>query len=160
MIIRTATENDLAAILAVYDAGRTYMRANGNHKQWTNGYPTPDLVAEDIRGGHSFVCEEAGEIVGVFCYFDGPDPTYAYIEGAWLNDAPYGVIHRIAVTAHRRGVASACYDFCLARCGNLKVDTHNDNHPMQQSLKKNGFSPCGTIYLANGDPRIAFQKTV
>ena len=160
MIIRPATLADSEAILAIYEAGRAYMRAHGNAQQWTNGYPAPDLVREDIVGGHSFVCEEDGEPVGVFCYFDGPDPTYNYIEGAWQNDAPYGVLHRIAVTSHRRGVASACYDFCLARCGNLKVDTHADNLPMQRSLQKNGFLPCGTIYLANGDPRLAFQKTI
>ncbi|MBO5796737.1 MAG: GNAT family N-acetyltransferase [Clostridia bacterium] len=160
MHIRKATLADLDRLMTIYDNARAYMRAHGNASQWGDGYPSPALIAGDIEAGHSFVCEEAGEILGVFCYFEGVDPTYVTIyEGEWLNDAPYGVIHRIAVAAHRRGVASFCYDYCFARCRNLKIDTHRDNIPMQNSLLKNGFQRCGIIYLANGDERIAYQKT-
>ena len=159
MIIRPATPADREAILAIYDVARQFMRENGNLYQWAGGYPPASLIDQDIRDGHSLVCEEAGELLGVFCYFNGLDPTYDHIEGAWLNDRPYGVIHRIAVTAHRRGVAAACYDWALARCDDLRIDTHADNKPMQRSLQKYGFTPCGTIYLANGDPRIAYHIT-
>ncbi len=159
MNIRPATPKDRETILTIYESARQFMRENGNPTQWAGGYPPIALVEQDIHDGHSFVCEDGGEILGVFCYFDGPDPTYAHIEGAWLNDRPYGVIHRIAVAAHRRGVAAACYDYAFTRCDNLRIDTHADNKPMQRSLQKYGFSPCGIIYLANGDPRIAYQKT-
>jgi len=159
MIIRPATLSDLESLLTIYETARQFMRESGNLNQWTGGYPPASLVTQDIQNGNSFVCEEDGQILGVFCYFDGPDPTYDYIEGAWLNDRPYGVIHRIAVAAHRRGVAAACYDWALTRCDDLRIDTHADNRPMQRSLQKYGFTPCGTIYLANGDPRIAYQKS-
>ena len=159
MILRPATLSDREAILGIYASARQFMRENGNHRQWAGGYPSSALVEQDIRDGHSYVCEEDGALLGVFCYFDGPDPTYDYIEGAWPNDRPYGVIHRIAVTAHRRGVAAACYDWALTRCPELRIDTHADNKPMQRSLQKYGFLPCGTIYLANGDPRLAYQIT-
>ena len=43
---------------------------------------------------------------------------------------------------------------------NLKIDTHRDNYPMQKSLKKNGFEYCGIIYLADGNERLAFQKSI
>ncbi|MBE6769034.1 MAG: GNAT family N-acetyltransferase [Ruminococcaceae bacterium] len=158
-MIRPATLSDLESLLTIYETARQFMRESGNLNQWTGGYPPASLVTQDIQNGNSFVCEEDGQILGVFCYFDGPDPTYDYIEGAWLNDRPYGVIHRIAVAAHRRGVAAACYDWALTRCDDLRIDTHADNRPMQRSLQKYGFTPCGTIYLANGDPRIAYQKS-
>ena len=158
-MIRPATMNDLATILAIYEAARQFMRANDNHSQWAGGYPPASLVEQDIQNGNSFVFEEDGELLGVFCYFNGEDPTYVHIDGAWLNDHPYGVIHRIAVRAHRRGVATACYDWALAQCRDLRIDTHADNKPMQRSLQKYGFTPCGTIYLANGDPRIAYHIT-
>ena len=102
---------------------------------------------------------ENGEILGVFCFFLHNDPTYGVIyEGTWLNDEPYGVIHRIAVASHRRGIASFCYDFALSQRPNLRIDTHRDNILMQRSLEKNGFTRCGIIRLENGDPRIAFQS--
>ena len=41
----------------------------------------------------------------------------------------------------------------------IRIDTHKDNIPMQRALAKHGFIKCGIIHLANGDERIAFQKS-
>lgn len=159
LIIRPASEQDLPAILDIYEQARQYMRQNGNMLQWNDGYPAPSVLQEDIRLSRLYVCTDTNQIVGVFCFFIGTDPTYLHIyDGNWLNDQSYGVIHRIAVSAHRRGIASHCFEYCISRCGNLKIDTHRDNIPMQRSLVKNGFTRCGIIYLENGDERIAYQK--
>ena len=161
MDIRLAQLNDLPPILKIYAHAREYMREQGNPTQWGNGYPQENLLRDDIAKKQLYVCCEADEILGVFCYFFGNDPTYLKIyEGAWQNNLPYGVIHRIAVVSHRRGVASFCYDYCFSLCQNLKIDTHRDNLPMQKSLAKNGFARCGIIYLESGDERIAYQKTI
>lgn len=158
MQIRLAATEELPLLLPIYDAARAYMRENGNMHQWIGGYPSAEVLAEDIRLRRLYLCVEGDEILAVFCYFEGVDPTYLRIDGAWQNDLPYGVVHRIAVTAHRRGVASFCYAWAYEKCHNLKIDTHADNIPMQKSLLKNGFAYCGIIYLANGDPRYAYQK--
>ncbi len=159
MNIRKANHEDLPTIEAIYQQARAYMRENGNLNQWLNGYPDRATVEKDMAGGNCHVCEEDGQIVGVFAFFQEPDPTYREIfDGSWCNDEPYVVIHRIAVATHRKGIASRCFDFALEHCRNLRIDTHQDNIPMQRSLKKNGFRRCGIIHLANGDPRIAFQK--
>ena len=159
MEIRRAKTENLDKILQIYEQAKIFMRQQGNHNQWTGGYPGAETILEDIARGEFFLCMEKEEILGVFCFFCRPDPTYAKIyDGAWLNDEPYGVIHRIAVSAHRKGVAAACYEYALTQCDNLRIDTHTDNIPMQRSLAKNGFTYCGVIHLANGDPRIAFQK--
>lgn len=161
MNIRRATLGDLEAANGIYESARRFMHENGNPRQWTGGYPSLDVIKNDIASGRLYVCEEEGAILGVFCYFEGEDPTYIKIyDGEWQNSAPYGVIHRIAVAeaGRGRGVASACFDFVFEKCGNVKIDTHRDNIPMQKSLIKNGFARCGIIYLENGDERIAFQK--
>ena len=159
MHIRKATPSDLPAVESIYEQARAYMRANGNLSQWINGYPDRAIIQQDMAGGNCHICEEDGQIVGVFAFFQGPDPTYNEIfEGSWCNDEPYVVIHRIAVAAHRKGIASRCFDFALTHNRNLRIDTHHDNIPMQRSLEKNGFRRCGIIYLASGDPRIAYQK--
>ena len=77
---------------------------------------------------------------------------------AWLDDAEYGVVHRITSARDTRGVASFCLDWCFRRHGNIRIDTHEDNIPMQKCLLKNGYVRTGNIFLENGDPRIAFQK--
>ena len=81
------------------------------------------------------------------------------LDGEWKNSAPYGAIHRIAVKYHGRGIVDFCFRECFLRFPNLKIDTHRDNIPMQKCLKRAGFEYCGIIYLANGDERLAYQKT-
>ena len=48
MEIRPSRLSDLPAIQALYQSAREYMRAHGNHNQWVNGYPQPELIREDI----------------------------------------------------------------------------------------------------------------
>ena len=57
MEIRKATMEDLPRILALYEQARAFMKANGNPDQWGDNYPEPELVRQDIAGGHSYVCE-------------------------------------------------------------------------------------------------------
>ena len=130
MNIRPARESELPRLMELFDIARAYMRRNGNTVQWVNGYPSEDLIRQDIAQDRAFVVEEAGIAEAVFCYLTGRhvEPTYAVIHGgAWPDDAPYGVIHRLASSGKLRGV-------------------------------RLGFTECGTIILGDETPRIAFQK--
>lgn len=159
--IRPAEYADLPRILEIYEEARAFMRRTGNPTQWGESQPAEEILREDIPKGHLYVCTESNEILGVFAYIRGIDPTYIRIyEGQWLNDEPYGVIHRIAVSSRRKGVASLCFDWALSQCPDLRIDTHRQNRPMQRALQKAGFTCCGIIYLASGDERIAFHKTI
>ena len=159
MIIREATERDAEKANEIYESARKYMRENGNLYQWPQAYPGIADILADIPEGKSFVVEDEGEIVGVFHFHIGEDPTYLVInDGAWKNDEPYAVIHRVAVKYHGRGIADFIYSECFKKFPNLKIDTHRDNYPMQKSLKKNGFEYCGITHLLNGEERLAFQK--
>ena len=115
------------------------------------------VIRQEIEDGHSFVCMDGqGEILGTFCFILGEDPNYQHIyEGNWLNDEPYGVIHRLATNGKRKGVSDACLNWCFEQWGNIRVDTHQDNKVMQHILTKYGFQRCGIIYVKNGTERIA-----
>ncbi|MBQ6788677.1 MAG: GNAT family N-acetyltransferase [Clostridia bacterium] len=161
MNIRLAEEREANRIKSIYEGAVSFMRSTGNTNQWTGGYPSVEIILADIRARNLYVCEEDGTWLAVFFYRHGDDPTYRVIyDGEWLNDEKYGVIHRIAVTdaARGRGVAAHCYEYALSKSGNVKIDTHRDNLPMQHSLLKNGFTYCGIIHLENGDERLAYQK--
>lgn len=146
--------------MAIYASARKFMQEHGNPNQWINGYPSEEYILQEINDKHSFVCEDGeGAIVGTFCFIIGEDPTYAHIEnGEWLNDAPYGTIHRIASNGKEKGISERCIQWCYAQHNNIRVDTHRENLIMQHILKKNGFKECGIIYVSNGTPRIAYQK--
>ncbi len=157
--IRPARAADLEAMLAVYASARAFMARTGNPRQWAGGHPRRELLEQDIAQGRSYVMEgEDGAVHAVFFYAPGPDPTYNLIEdGAWPDDEPYGVIHRIAGDGQLKGVLAAAVAFCRERSPHLRMDTHHDNVVMQRALEKAGFARCGVIYLENGDPRIAYQ---
>ncbi|MBR2442392.1 MAG: GNAT family N-acetyltransferase [Clostridia bacterium] len=159
MHIRKTVEADLAKIGEIYENAKIFMRATGNPNQWNSGTPNIDTAKEDMEKGIGYVAEENGEILAVFMFSQEDDPTYAKIYGGeWLSNAPYGVIHRIAVAKQGQGIIGYCIHECFARCGNLRMDTHRDNLPMQHALLKHGFEYCGIIRLANGDERLAYQK--
>lgn len=160
MIIRPARQPDVQAAAEIYENARKFMRESGNPNQWSGEYPNEFDVEEGIKNGTSYVCEDNGEIVASFHFeADADDPTYHKIyEGQWLNNAPYSVIHRIAVKYHGCGIIDFCFNECFKAMQNIKIDTHEDNIPMRKCLLRCGFEYCGVIYLKSGDKRIAFQK--
>lgn len=162
MKIRTAEVEEIDAIMEVFDTAKRFMRQTGNKKQWVNGYPSRELILDNIQRQGLYVClSDDGQIAGVFYFKVEEDKTYAKIyDGEWLNDEPYGVVHRIASNGRQRGIAAFCLQWCLEQCGNIRVDTHRDNVVMQNILKHNGYRQCGIIYIADGTERIAFQKTL
>ncbi len=160
MEIRKTRSEELDIVMDIYAGARRFMAEHNNPNQWGNVKPYREDVLRDIKNGHSYVCVEKDEIIAVFFYQQGVDPTYINIyEGEWLNDQVYGVVHRIASTGKVKGAGSFCLNWAFEQCGNLKIDTHRDNYVMQNALKKNGFQYCGIIYLADGNPRMAYQKS-
>ncbi len=161
MEIRHATWEDLERILGIYAFAREQMKKNGNPTQWGDHRPSRETVEKDIELGQSYVVCEEGMIHGVFAFTVGDEPTYRVIEnGAWLNDDPYGVIHRVASAGTKKGVLSRILDFCEEKAGNIRIDTHDDNKIMQHLLEKHGYTRCGRIHIADGSPRIAYQKII
>ena len=151
---------DIASILQVMEAAKGIMRSSGNMHQWTGGYPSEDVLMEDIRKDGGYVIEDHGEIVAYFAILPSPEPTYNNIyEGKWLDDTlPYHVVHRIASYPYAHQIFHDIMDFCFSHDKNIRIDTHRDNTIMQHCATKYGFTYCGIIYLANGDERLAYQK--
>lgn len=159
MTIRKTTMDDLAQVMAIYTAAQQRMEAAGN-PQWPRGWPSEERVRADIDAGISYIMEEDGEIVAVFVLFLGDEPTYAVIEdGAWLNDEPYGTLHRIASNGRVNGVMQAALQYCESVSPNMRVDTHATNLAMQHILEAHGYARCGIVHMEDGSPRIAYQKT-
>ncbi len=158
MIIRHATKEDLDEIMNIYAIAKAYMDKNGNPGQWINGYPKKELIESDIAKKVSYVCVEGDEVVAVFAFILGEDPTYNIIyDGAWLNDEDYGTIHRIASNGKVKNIFKICLDYCLTKVDNVRCDTHNDNITMQKLFEKTNFTKCGIIYVADGSQRIAYH---
>lgn len=161
MAIRHAQQDDFDEILAIYSHAREQMRLMGNPSQWGTDKPSEETIRTDIARGQAYVVTAQDRLCGVFAFIIGDDPTYRTIEdGAWPNDAPYGTIHRIAGNGRSGRVFAQALDLCERQIRNIRIDTHDDNKIMQHLLREHGFVRCGRIYVEDGTPRTAYQKTV
>ena len=166
MEIHKSKIEDIHQILEVIRDAQKSMCDNGI-PQWQDGYPNEMIISRDIQAGNSYVLVDGKRIVGAAYIIAGHEPSYDYIEGGqWLNDHPCVVVHRIAVRKDYKGKGVARYMMEFAekiamehQLQDIRIDTHHDNIPMRTFLAKLGYHACGTIYLDNGDKRIAYQKT-
>lgn len=164
MLFRKATMEDIPAVEIVLNDAKASMKDSGID-QWQDGYPNKEVIANDIEYGQSYVVEVDGDVKATCMITTDVESTYQVIDGAWLNDDPCIVVHRIACKndALKLGIASHCIDQAFRlfpSYKNIKIDTHHDNMKMQGFLKKNGFIYCGVIFLEDGNLRVAFQKTI
>lgn len=159
-IIRNSRPEDLERMQQIFAQAREKMVACGNPNQWTGGYPTDEMLLQDMANGTGYVLEQEGEIVGSFMLAPGIEPTYIHIyEGKWLApEKPYLTIHRIASAHGIKGVLPAVCQWVFERTDNIRIDTHRQNAIMHHLLRKEGFTYCGIIYLEDGDERLAYQK--
>ncbi len=161
MDIRKTRLEEVDQVIEILNESKKIMREDGNFSQWNGNYPTKEMILSDIEQGNSYVLEENGKLCGTFAFIIGNDPTYDYIEnGSWLNEEEYGTIHRIGSNRLYKGVFQTALSFCEKRMNNIRIDTHKDNHIMQMLMEKYGFISCGIIYIADGSPRLAYQKKI
>ena len=157
--IRHAGIKDFDKIELIFQDARRFMIESKNFVQWKDFEQLCSDIKEDIKNNNFYIYETKGVIEAGFCFFVDQDPTYKNIyEGSWLNDKPYGVIHRLAVAKRHNGIGSFCINWCLQKFPNIKIDTHKDNIFMQRTLDRCGFSYCGLIKKPDGSSRLAYQK--
>lgn len=158
--VRKTAVEDLDEVEKIFIHARKQMAISGNPTQWGNDRPSMELVKKDIAEGNSYVVLNDGRITATFAYIIGIEPTYLDIDGAWLNNEPYGTIHRIASLNEVKGIFDFVIDYVSGYRTDIRIDTHRDNRIMLHLIEKNGFERCGIIIVDDGTERIAFQKRV
>ena len=54
-MVRKATYEDVPELMEVFSKAREIMRASGNMQQWSDGYPSEEIVRKDIEEGVCYV---------------------------------------------------------------------------------------------------------
>lgn len=160
MEIRKATFADLDEIMNIIKSAQAFMIANNNPHQWRSDYPTREIMETDLRNGDCYlICDDYHHPHATFSFIIGIEPTYDRIEdGQWLNNLPYGTLHRLASDGNLKGIFSKCFSFITTLIDNIRCDTHHDNSIMQRLLYENEFKKCGIIHVEHdGTARLAFQ---
>ncbi len=139
-------------------------RKEEGSKQWQDGYPNRSSIENDIKNEYGYVLESESQIVGYAAVMMDIEPTYKIIEGSWLSDQKYIVIHRVAVAEGHIGLGLATKIFqeiekiaISNSIFSIKVDTNFDNLPLLKILNKLKYTNCGEIDV-RGSARKAFEK--
>lgn len=165
MLLRKAERSELPLVWAIIQFAIEQRRLDGS-AQWQDGYPNTDTLNNDLDKGAAYVLEADGELLLYAAILFEPEPAYEAIEGRWLTNGPYMVLHRVAVSpkAKGKGIATAFFrmaeDLCRARgVPSIKVDTNFDNAPMLRIMDKLGYTYCGEVYF-RGKARRAYEKVI
>lgn len=141
-------------------------RKKDGSNQWQDGYPNLEVVKNDIQNNYGYVLTEEKTIIGYCAIVINDEPEYLNIEGNWLTNADFVVVHRIAISENYigKGLSKTIIEFIedLARKINIhsiKVDTNHDNIAMMKIFDKCGFTFCGIVHF-RGSPRRAYEKVL
>jgi GNAT superfamily N-acetyltransferase len=141
-------------------------RRQDGSTQWQQGYPNLDTVESDIAKGFGYVMTVEGEIAVYAALIMNDEPAYSTIEGEWLSNGEFVVVHRVAVDEKfaGQGMVKKLFDhieeFTKSNgIQSVKVDTNFDNIAMLKILEGKGYSYCGEVFLAGG-MRKAFEKII
>lgn len=165
MIYRQSTIDDYREVWQIICDAKRIMAAKGR-SQWTEEYPSPAIIEADLLSGYACVaCADGGGVAAFACITPRPEPVYAALDGRWLTDGAYTVVHRLAVGAPFRGMGLArgmmlhAEKVSLGRgIHSIKVDTNHDNAEMLGLLRSLGYRRCGTVSYGPRGGRIAFEK--
>jgi len=163
LVLREAVLSEIPVIWEILQDAIEQRRLDGS-TQWQDGYPNELSVKNDIENGNGYVLTENESILCYTAIMFDKDPAYENIEGKWLTDGDYTVVHRVAVSklAKGKGIATKLFEKIeiLSVENNIysiKVDTNFDNVPMLKILDKLKYTYCGEVYL-RGSARKAFEK--
>lgn len=121
-------------------------------------------IAGDSSCAPNHPKNNGSSVIAYAAVFFDDEPAYDVIDGAWIGNSPYVVVHRLAVAdeAKGQGVATAFMrhteETAKARgFGSFRIDTACDNRYMQRMLRTLGFTCCGRIRYRSGE-RLAYEK--
>ena len=165
MILRKAIFSEKPVIWEILQQAIAQRKQDGS-EQWQNGYPNEQTVQDDITNGFGYVLVEEDSVIAYAAIIFGIEPAYNDIDGQWLTNQDYVVVHRVATSnaAKGRGVAMRLFQKIeeLSTAHNvysIKVDTNFDNIPMMKILDKLNYTYCGEIFFG-GAPRRAYEKVL
>ena len=160
---RQANQTDATAIWTILQHA-ILRRKNDGSTQWQDGYPNPEIVNNDILKGAGYVLVQDQTIIGYTAVYINDEPAYENIQGKWLTNNDFLVVHRIAIGESQtgKGLAKMILKYVeeLALEKNIysiKADTNFDNLPMLHLFENLGYQYCGEVFF-RGSARKAFEK--
>lgn len=162
-MIRLATLRDIPRILQIKDLAISHMY---HHQifQWSESYPSEEILKQDIGSNELYVIEDQGLLVGFACINTDQSPEYQSL--TWTTSPKAYVVHRLAIdpTCTGKGYATQLMDFAktLAKSQNtfaMRIDTFSQNTFAQQLFLKLGYTYIGEVFFdRKEEPFYCYEK--
>lgn len=163
--LREATTQDATEIWNILQEAIARRKKDGS-QQWQDGYPNLQTVEDDISKKQGYVLIADEGVIGYAAVIFNNEPAYENIDGNWLSNGDFLVVHRVAIAekAVGRGMAKKLFINLEKIAKNrdvysIKVDTNYDNLAMLSILEKLGYQYCGEVHF-RGSARKAFEKVL
>lgn len=165
MNLRKATLSEIPAIWDILQQAIARRKEDGS-EQWQDGYPNEQSIRNDLANGSAYVLVDNDKIIAYAAIIFDIEPAYNDIQGTWLTNGEYVVVHRVATSNEVIGKGVATHLFKLiedlaieSKVYSIKVDTNFDNVPMLKILDKLDYTYCGEVFF-RGSARKAFEKVL
>ena len=162
---RKATLQEIPQIWEILQKAIQRRKEDGSN-QWQDGYPNPEVVKADIEKEAGFVLTVGENLIGYCAVLINDEPAYAGIEGNWLTNEDFVVVHRIAIAQYylckvlAKEMMKFIEEFAIQKSiYSVKADTNFDNFAMIKSFEKSGYVYCGEVYF-RGSARRAYEKVL
>lgn len=151
-MVRQATENDIEAIVAGYEALLTFEQEHGSQSNWVLGvYPTVKVPEKNVPLGTMIVLEEDGEICASMVLNNEQAAEYADIPWQYSGEGDAVlVVHTLCIppTKAGKGYGSQMVRYAKERaiaegCSVVRIDTYAYNEPAKALYQKHGFRIAG-----------------
>jgi GNAT superfamily N-acetyltransferase len=162
---RKAELSEIAPIWEILQQAIQRRKEDGSN-QWQDGYPNPEVIQKDIEKGEGFVLVAGETIIGYSAVLINDEPAYEKIEGKWLTNGDFVVLHRVAISEKYLGkglakmILKCIEEFAVSNnIYSIKADTNFDNIAMMKIFESSGYTYCGEVYF-RGSPRKAYEKVL
>ncbi len=153
-------------ILLQIDGCRQQMAAHGSG-QWQGKEPSLATIEEDILHQRYYVLFEDNQPCGGAALMTHEPGYDQLLEGQWLNQDPYMVIHRlfIAPSFQGRQLSKILLTHLEQQAQqhhfhNIRIDTHALNEPMCGLLNRQQYTAVGKAWLPQAGERLVYHKVL
>ena len=135
--------------------------ATANIFQWTDAYPTPATVMQDIDNDHLYCLTAGGRCAGVITINQVQDEEYATVPWACQTGKPL-IVHRLAIDPEQQGngYARQLMDFAEDYAqqhgySSIRLDAYSVNKRSLNFYEQRGYEKRGEVFFP-GRPEIFF----
>lgn len=167
MVIKKASKQDLEQLFSVVKSCAKNLIEHGIF-QWSENYPTKEILSSDIAFQQIWKIEDETGIVGSIVLTEIEDPEYEPVK--WLTKNQKNLyIHRLAIHPdfQGKGYAQKLMDFAenFAMENNydsVRLDTFSKNKRNQQFYEKRNYIKLESIYFPNQSefPFYCYEKVL